>query len=187
MTIRRPDGSWIFHFVNVVDDIEMGISARDSRRGPPLQHPEAPPALPCTRCFRAPVRPHPAHPEPGWLENEQARPGGELEQLQGAGLPARKRCAIIFACSVGRRRITAKKSTSRKSSSFRPGKGEPAQRGVRSRQMLLAERAVSRADEPDSIQGTRNAIPRKCRHRFWIRRSAAACARDREGKDQAPE
>ena len=25
MTIRRPDGSWIFHFVNVVDDIEMKI------------------------------------------------------------------------------------------------------------------------------------------------------------------
>jgi glutamyl-tRNA synthetase len=26
MTIRRPDGSWIFHFVNVVDDIEMQVS-----------------------------------------------------------------------------------------------------------------------------------------------------------------
>jgi glutamyl-tRNA synthetase len=26
MTIRRPEGSWIFHFVNVVDDIEMRIS-----------------------------------------------------------------------------------------------------------------------------------------------------------------
>ncbi|MGI8820365.1 MAG: glutamate--tRNA ligase [Chthoniobacterales bacterium] len=26
MTIRRPDGSWIFHFVNVVDDIAMEIS-----------------------------------------------------------------------------------------------------------------------------------------------------------------
>jgi glutamyl-tRNA synthetase len=26
MTIRRPDGSWIFHFANVVDDIEMRIS-----------------------------------------------------------------------------------------------------------------------------------------------------------------
>jgi glutamyl-tRNA synthetase len=26
MTIRRPDGSWIFHFVNVVDDLEMKIS-----------------------------------------------------------------------------------------------------------------------------------------------------------------
>jgi glutamyl-tRNA synthetase len=26
MTLRRPDGSWIFHFVNVVDDIEMRIS-----------------------------------------------------------------------------------------------------------------------------------------------------------------
>ncbi|MDB6175273.1 MAG: glutamyl-tRNA synthetase [Chthoniobacteraceae bacterium] len=26
MTIRRPDGSWIFHFVNVVDDIEMEIT-----------------------------------------------------------------------------------------------------------------------------------------------------------------
>ena len=26
LTIRRPDGSWIFHFVNVVDDIEMKIS-----------------------------------------------------------------------------------------------------------------------------------------------------------------
>jgi glutamyl-tRNA synthetase len=26
MTIRRPDGSWIFHFVNVVDDLEMKIT-----------------------------------------------------------------------------------------------------------------------------------------------------------------
>jgi glutamyl-tRNA synthetase len=26
MTIRRPDGSWIFHFVNVIDDAEMRIS-----------------------------------------------------------------------------------------------------------------------------------------------------------------
>jgi glutamyl-tRNA synthetase len=26
MTIRRPDGSWIFHFVNVVDDIEMKLT-----------------------------------------------------------------------------------------------------------------------------------------------------------------
>ena len=26
MTVRRPDGSWIFHFVNVVDDIEMKVS-----------------------------------------------------------------------------------------------------------------------------------------------------------------
>ena len=26
MTLRRPDGSWIFHFVNVVDDLEMRIT-----------------------------------------------------------------------------------------------------------------------------------------------------------------
>src|SRR3989449_2566128 len=26
MTIRRPDGSWIYHFVNVIDDLEMKIS-----------------------------------------------------------------------------------------------------------------------------------------------------------------
>jgi len=26
VTIRRPDGSWIFHFVNVVDDIEMKMT-----------------------------------------------------------------------------------------------------------------------------------------------------------------
>jgi glutamyl-tRNA synthetase len=26
LTLRRPDGSWIFHFVNVVDDLEMRIS-----------------------------------------------------------------------------------------------------------------------------------------------------------------
>ena len=26
MTMRRPDGSWIFHFVNVIDDLEMKIS-----------------------------------------------------------------------------------------------------------------------------------------------------------------
>jgi glutamyl/glutaminyl-tRNA synthetase len=30
MTIRRPDGSYIFHFVNVVDDIEMKHDARHS-------------------------------------------------------------------------------------------------------------------------------------------------------------
>ena len=26
MTVRRPDGGWIFHFVNVVDDIEMAMT-----------------------------------------------------------------------------------------------------------------------------------------------------------------
>jgi len=26
MTVRRPDGSFIFHFVNVIDDLEMGIT-----------------------------------------------------------------------------------------------------------------------------------------------------------------
>jgi glutamyl-tRNA synthetase len=26
MTIRRPDGSWIFHFVSVVDDLEMNVT-----------------------------------------------------------------------------------------------------------------------------------------------------------------
>src|SRR5262245_43425578 len=26
MTIRRPDGTWIFHFVNVIDDLDMKIS-----------------------------------------------------------------------------------------------------------------------------------------------------------------
>ena len=26
ITLRRPDGSWIFHFVNVIDDLEMKIS-----------------------------------------------------------------------------------------------------------------------------------------------------------------
>src|SRR5207248_596032 len=26
MTVRRPDGSWIFHFVNVIDDLEIKIS-----------------------------------------------------------------------------------------------------------------------------------------------------------------
>lgn len=26
MTIRRPGGGWIFHFVNVIDDLEMGIT-----------------------------------------------------------------------------------------------------------------------------------------------------------------
>ena len=28
MTIRRPDGSWIFHFVNVIDDAEMRATIR---------------------------------------------------------------------------------------------------------------------------------------------------------------
>ena len=41
MTIRRPDGSWIFHFVNVVDDTEMKITSCHSRRRSSLKHAEA--------------------------------------------------------------------------------------------------------------------------------------------------
>ena len=63
MTIRRPDGSWIFHFVNVVDDIEMKVShvirGEDHLSNTP-KHVELynmlgvkPPRL----------RAHPAHPE----------------------------------------------------------------------------------------------------------------------------
>jgi len=59
MTIRRPDGSWIFHFVNVVDDIEMKIS--DVRRGPSFEYAETRAALSRPRRHAAAVRPHPAH------------------------------------------------------------------------------------------------------------------------------
>ncbi len=77
MTIRRPDGSWIFHFVNVVDDTEMKIShvmrGEDHLSNTP-KHVQLYRAL--WRNASA-LRAHSAHSEQGWLEDEQARSGRE--------------------------------------------------------------------------------------------------------------
>jgi glutamyl-tRNA synthetase len=88
MTIRRPDGSWIFHFVNVVDDIEMKIShvirGEDHLSNTP-KHIELYRAL---RRRAAALRAHPADPEQGRLENEQARRRREPEHLHRRRLPS---------------------------------------------------------------------------------------------------
>ena len=53
MTIRRPDGSWIFHFVNVVDDIEMGSRTSSAAR---TIFPTRPSTSSCTRRSASPRR-----------------------------------------------------------------------------------------------------------------------------------
>ena len=89
MTIRRPDGSWIFHFVNVVDDLEMQITDVIRGRGSPFQYAEAP------RAFRAlgAAPPRYAHIplilNPDGTQDEQARRGREHLQLHRRRLRAR--------------------------------------------------------------------------------------------------
>ena len=81
MTIRRPDGSWIFHFVNVIDDMEMKIShvirGEDHLSNTP-KHIELFRAL---GVDAAALCAYPTHSEPGWLEDEQARSGCERRLL----------------------------------------------------------------------------------------------------------
>jgi len=69
---RRPDGSYIFHFVNVVDDIEMGIThviRGEDHLSNTWKHIDLFHAL---RQTRTALRAHPAHLEPRRLEDEQA-------------------------------------------------------------------------------------------------------------------
>jgi hypothetical protein len=85
--VRRPDGSWIFHFVNVVDDIEMAIThvirGEDHLSNTPKHIQLYARSAPSRRASA-----HPAHPESGRLEDEQARPGRERHQLHRRRLRA---------------------------------------------------------------------------------------------------
>ena len=142
MTIRRPDGSWIFHFVNVVDDIEMKITPRHSRRGSSLQHAQAHRAVSRARRRAAAFRAHPAHPESGRLEDEQARRGREPQHLHRGRIPAGSGAAITSASSVGRRKTIAKRSTSTKSLGYSSWRKSIATTRIRSREMHLAQRRI---------------------------------------------
>ena len=112
MTIRRPDGSWIFHFVNVVDDIEMQIShvirGEDHLSNTP-KHIELYQALGVTP-------PRFAH-----IPLILNRTGGKMSKRdKGASVQSYidrtatcpRRWPITCACSAGRRRTTARKSRS---------------------------------------------------------------------------
>ena len=88
MTIRRPDGSYIFHFVNVVDDIEMEIThviRGEDHLSNTWKHMdlfralgEEPPHL----------RAHSAAAQSQRLEDEQARRGRQHRQLHRGGISA---------------------------------------------------------------------------------------------------
>ena len=117
MTIRRPDGSWIFHFVNVIDDLEMKIShvirGEDHLSNTP-KHIEIFRALGATP-------PHYAH-IPLILNKDGSKmskrdEGARVEYYISAAI-CRQLFAIIFASSVGRRKITGRRSTSKRSSGF---------------------------------------------------------------------
>ena len=113
MTIRRPDGSWIFHFVNVVDDIEMEIThvirGEDHLSNTP-KHIEL---------YRALGAEPPRFAHIPLILNKDGSKMSKRDSAR-ASTPTsrtafcRKQCAIIFACSAGRRRITARRSRSRK-------------------------------------------------------------------------
>jgi hypothetical protein len=113
MTIRRPDGSYIFHFVNVVDDIEMQHDPRHSAARTTSPTPgststssmpsEPPPPIVC---------PHPAHPEPRWHQDEQARcRQRHRAQLHERRLPPRRRLQLPLHRSAGPRRAESERTT----------------------------------------------------------------------------
>ena len=89
MTIRRPDGSWIFHFVNVIDDLEMKIShvirGEDHLSNTP-KHIEI---YSRARRDAAALRSHPAHSQSRRIENEQTRRRRARRVLHPAWLSAR--------------------------------------------------------------------------------------------------
>ena len=73
MTIRRPDGSWIFHFVNVIDDLEMKIShviRGEDHLSNTAKHIEI---IRASRRNAAAIRAYSPYPKPRRIEDEQTR------------------------------------------------------------------------------------------------------------------
>ena len=160
MTIRRPDGSWIFHFVNVVDDIEMKIShvirGEDHLSNTP-KHIELYRALGATPpCF--------AH-IPLILNKDGSKmskrdQGASLNTyIEGGYLPEAVRnylCLLGWSPKDNREKTRDRRSRS----PLRPGENPSQERVVRSRQMHLAQWRIRARTE-------RRAISRSCAGRLW--------------------
>ena len=110
MTIRRPDGSWIFHFVNVVDDIEMQIThvirGEDHLSNTP-KHIELYQALGATPPQFAHI-PLILNREGGKMSKRDK--GASVQQLHRRKATCPRPWRITSACSAGRPRTTAKNS-----------------------------------------------------------------------------
>jgi hypothetical protein len=77
--LLRSDGSPTYHLSVVVDDVDMGVTLRAARRGPPVEHAEARGALPGARRRGAAIRPPAADPRAGQeaaVEAHRRRLGG---------------------------------------------------------------------------------------------------------------
>ena len=118
MTIRRPDGSWIFHFVNVIDDIEMNIThvirGEDHLSNTP-KHIEL---YSRPRREAAALRAHPAHPEPRRHEDEQARQGRARRVLHPERFSARSRAQLSLPARLVAQGQPRENATSTRSSGF---------------------------------------------------------------------
>ena len=173
MTIRRADGSWIFHFVNVVDDIEMGIThvirGEDHLSNTP-KHIELFQALGATP------------PQYGHIPLILNRSGGKMSKRdQGASvqqyIDRRLRARGGGQLPVPARLVT--QGQPRKAPdgggdfALRTGQGQPPQRRVRHGQVLLAQRTIHPRDEPGAVSravhardGTRRAAHRRIQQRL---------------------
>ena len=159
--------------------------ARDPRRGPPLQHLEAPRALQGLRRRTAEVRPHPAHPQdrrPG--QDVQARQGRPHRGIPAAPLPPFRRPQLPLPARLDARRRQGSAADRRDHQAVRDLRGPPVQRPLRRAQDVARQRAdapqparrrVRRARPPDPArdQGHR---------RFGLRRPPRRGAGHRPGE-----
>ena len=143
--IVRADGSPLYHFTVVVDDAAMGITRRDPRRGPPVEHAEAHPPVPGARSRAAALRPPAADPQPGPLEDEQAQEPDRAERLPRPGLHPRGARQLPRAPRLGNGHRGGDPRTRRDRRAVRHRRGPQGRRRVRPRAARVAQRPVDPA------------------------------------------
>ncbi len=148
---HRPDnGPPLYHFTVVVDDAAMQIS-HVIRRGPPLQHAQAHPAVPGARHIQCRLRPSAAHPQPRPDQDEQAQDQTASTTTSKRGSFARP-SSTISRCSAGRpapRRKSCRSTKSSSASTSRPSTRPAPSSIANASSGSTASRSAARSRRPD--------------------------------------
>ena len=138
-----------------------GDQPRHPRRGPPLEHAQAHPAVPGARPPDAALRPPAAHPQRRPHEDEQAQEPDRGRPTTSPRASSARRWSTTSRCSAGRPGPRRRSSRSTRSSSASTSPARPqGRRGVRPRAARVAQRPVDPPARAGRPRRPAAAVPR---------------------------
>ena len=154
-----------------------GDHPRHPRRGSPVQHPQAHPAVPRTGRGRARLRAPAADPEPRPHQDEQAQVADGDRRLPRPGLRARGAGQLPRAAGVGQRHRGGDLHARPTGGAVRPGARALRRGHLRSRAAGVAERPVDPPPAHGGPRRTAGAVPlRRAGTAYGERRTPGASA-----------